>query len=84
MKVAKLRVPKSYEIEADYCLVRKSFNKVHCELQQYCEKHCRQYRLDKLEWSPRITEISIRLQIYKWIIGFKRGKKCNIMTQPQQ
>ena len=80
VKAAKIRALKNYETEADYCLACKSFDKVHCELQQYCEKHCRKYRLEKLEWSPCITEISVRLQIYNWIIGFKRGKKCNIMN----
>ena len=79
-KAPKLSVPDNYETEEDYRLACESFNRVHCQLQRHCKSHCRKYKLDKLEWSPRITEIGIRLRIYKWIIKFKQGKNYNILN----
>ena len=64
----------------EYQLACKNFDKTHCELQRCCEDKCRKYKLDKLEWFLRITEIGVRLCIYKWIAGFKQGKKCNILN----
>ena len=75
-----LRNSDNFKTSEEYCLVRKSFNRVHCQLQLHCESHCRKYKLDKLEWPPRITKIGPRLRIYRWIVGFKWGKKCNILN----
>ena len=70
-KAITLRNPANFNTNKEYQITRKSFNRVHCQLQLHCESRCRKYKLDKLEWSPRITEIGLRLRIYKWIVGFK-------------
>ena len=31
-----------------------------------------------MAWFPLLSDIGTRLKIYKWIAGFKRGRKCNI------
>ena len=31
-----------------------------------------------MEWFPCIPDIGVKLRIYNWIAGFKRGQKCNI------
>ena len=79
-KAIRLRNPDNFATSEEYRIARESFDRVHCQLQLHCESRCRKYKLDKLEWSPRITEIGLRLRIYKWIVGFKRGKKCNIQN----
>ena len=48
-KAIKLRNPDNFETSEKYCLARKSFDRVHCQLQIYCESRCRKYKLDKLE-----------------------------------
>ena len=73
-KAIKIRNPDNFKTSEEYRQARKSFDRVHCQLQLHCESRCRKSKLDKLEWSPRITEIGLRLRIYKWIVGFKRGK----------
>ena len=80
VKAIQLRNPDNYSTSKEYRQAQESFDRTHCELQRHCENHCRKYKLDKLEWSPRITEIGLRLRIYRWIVGFKKGKKCNVQN----
>ena len=64
-KAIKLRNPDNCETSKEYRLAYESFDRVHCQLQLHCESRCRKYKLEKLEWSPHITEVSLRLRIYK-------------------
>ena len=68
-KAVKLRVPDNYGSKEEYRLARESYGNIHCKLQRCYEVKCRKYRLDKLEWPPCITKISIILRIYKLIMG---------------
>ena len=64
-KAIKLRNPDNYGTSKEYRLAQESFDRVHCQLQLHCESRCRKYKLDKLESSPQITEIGLKLMIYK-------------------
>jgi len=77
-KSLRLRRPRDFKNQAEFRAARESFDKQHCELQLGCEERCRTYKTGEVEWSPLITTINKRLRIYRWIAGFKRGKKCNV------
>lgn len=78
LKANKVKNHDNFKSKEECIIAQDKFDKGHYELHKYCETQCKKYKLDKLDWFPMITQIRLKLHIYRWIVGLKRGKKCGI------
>jgi hypothetical protein len=63
---------------AEFQLMYNNWDKEMIELMLAAEKRCRKIKTDTIAWSPVIGEWTRRLNLYRWLIRYRKGLKVNL------
>ena len=77
-KAIALRGARSAMPSAEFQACYNRFDSEMVELMLCAEKRCRKKKTDHLAWSPIIGQWIKQLQLYRWILRYKRGRRTNL------